>query len=346
MAAQHNACKTPRSWTRRDWIGFNAGAAAALLVAKPAAAATFIKGADVSWVSQQESAGYSFYNASGVKTDPFRLLADLGVNVIRLRVWVNPSGGWCDGADTLYKAKRALAMGQKIMLTFHYSDTWADPGHQTKPSAWSSHKTISELATDVYSHTQGILNYLKTNGVTVDWVQVGNEINSGMLWPEGKASGSSFGNLVQLINSGYNAVKAVFPSAKVILHLANGHDNTTFRWFFDGMKTNGAKYDVIGMSHYPTASNWTSLNASLSTNMADMVSRYGKPVVVAETGMDWQQAAAAKSMITDLISRVSALGGNGLGVLYWEPEAYPGWQQYTLGALNGSGRFTAALDPF
>ena len=333
-----------KRFTRREAIGTGLGLAAGL-TALPAAAATLVKGADVSWVSQEESAGYSFYNAAGTKTDPFKLLKDLGINTIRLRVWVNPSGGWCDGADTLYKAKRAIAQGQKVMLTFHYSDSWADPGQQTKPASWASH-TFTQLMSDVYAHTQGILSYLKSNGVTVDYVQVGNEINSGMLWPDGQASGSSFANLVKLINNGNDAVKSVFPSAKVILHLANGHDNAVFRWFFDGMKANGARYDVIGLSHYPTASNWSSRNAALSTNMADMVSRYGKPVIVAETGMDWQQAAASKAMIADLLTRVSALGANGLGVLYWEPQAYPGWQGYTWGALDGSGRFTSAMDPF
>jgi len=332
-----------KTWGLRRWCAGLVMGAVGAFAALPAAALD--KGADVSWVSQEESAGYSFYNASGVKTDPFVLLKNLGVNTIRLRVWVNPSGGWCNGADTLYKAKRAIAQGQKVMLTFHYSDSWADPGQQTKPAAWSSH-TLTQLQADVYSHTQGILSYLKNNGVTVSYVQVGNEINSGMLWPEGKASGSSFASLVSLINNGYNATKAVFPSAKVVLHLANGYDNTVFRWFFDGMKANGAKYDVIGLSHYPTASNWSTLNAQLSTNMADMVSRYGKPVIVAETGMDWQQASAAKSMLADVMTRLSALGSNGLGVLYWEPQAYPGWQGYTWGALNGSGYFTSALDPF
>lgn len=332
--------------TRREAVGAGLGLAAGL-AAFPAAAGTLVvKGADVSWVSQQESAGYSFYNASGTKTDPFKLLKDLGVNTIRLRVWVNPSGGWCDGADTLYKAKRAIAQGQKVMLTFHYSDSWADPGKQNKPAAWSSH-SLSQLNSDVYSHTQGILSYLKSNGVTVDYVQVGNEINSGMLWPEGKASGSSFGNLVQLINSGHDAVKAVFPNAKVVLHLSNGHDNALFRWFFDGMKAGGARYDVIGMSHYTTSTNWVNRNRSLSTNMADMVVRYGKPILVAEVGMDWQQAASSKASLADVMTRLSALSDNkGIGVLYWEPQAYPGWQRYTWGALDGSGRFTSALDPF
>ena len=227
-----------------------------LALSAAAYAATFANGADVGWVSQQESSGYSFYNSSGVKTDPFVLLKNLQVNAIRLRVWVNPSGGWNDGADVLYKAKRAAAQGQRIMIDFHYSDSWADPGQQTKPAAWSSH-TLAQLNNDVYSHTQGILNYLKTNGITVEWVQVGNEINGGMLWPEGKTS--SFSNLAGLINSGYNATKA---------------------------------------------------------------------------------------MLADLLTKTKALGSNGLGVFYWEPQAYPGWQGYTMGALDASGKFTIALDPF
>lgn len=309
------------------------------------AATTFYNGSDVSWVSEEESAGKAFYNSSGTRTDPFSLLKSRGVNAIRLRVWVQPSGGWNDGRDTLYKAKRAIAQGQKVMIDFHYSDTWADPGHQTKPAAWSSH-SVSQLTTDVYAHTQGILKYLRDNGVTVTWVQVGNETNSGMLWPEGKVSGSTFGNFVKFANSGYDAVKSVFPDAKVILHVSNGYDNGLFRWFFDGMKSNGAKYDVIGMSHYPTPSNWSTLNAQINTNMKDMVARYGKPVVISEVGMDWQQASTTKSMLADLISKVKGLGSKGIGVFYWEPEAYPGWQGYTLGTTDNGGHFTIALDPF
>ncbi len=308
-----------------------------------AQAATFANGADVSWVDQQESNGYVFYNSSGVKTDPFLLLKNLQVNSIRLRVWVNPTGGWNNASDVLYMAKRAAAQGQRIMIDFHYSDSWADPGKQTKPAAWASH-TLAQLNTDVYNHTYGVLNYLKTNGITVEWVQVGNEINSGMLWPSG--STSNFSQLASLINNGYNATKAVYPSAKVVLHLANGYDNAVFRWFFDGVKAAGAKWDVIGMSHYPPAASWASYNTKLSTNMWDMVARYSKPVMICEVGMDWQQASTTKSMMTDLLSKTKALGSNGLGVFYWEPQAYPGWQGYTMGALDAAGKFTVAIDPF
>jgi arabinogalactan endo-1,4-beta-galactosidase len=229
------------------------------------------------------------------------------------------------------------------MIDFHYSDSWADPGKQNKPAAWTSH-TFSQLKTDVYNHTYGILKYLKDNGITVEWVQVGNEINSGMLWPDG--STNNFSQLAQLINQGYSAAKAVYPSTKVILHLSNGYDNSLFRWFFDGVKNAGAKWDVVGMSHYPPTSGWSSYNSKILTNMKDLVSRYGKAVIVSEVGMDWQQASTTKSMLTDLITKTKSLGSNGLGVFYWEPEAYPGWQGYTFGATNNSGQFTVAIDAF
>lgn len=314
-----------------------------LVQAGTAMAATFAKGADVSWIDQEESSGYVFRNAAGAQTDFFTLMKNTGVNAVRLRVWVNPSGGWCNGADTLYKAQRAAAQGMAIMIDFHYSDTWADPAHQTKPAAWTN-DAFAKLVTDVYAHTQGILSYLKSNGINVTWVQVGNEINSGMLWPDGQTP--NFSNLAQLINSGYNATKAVYPGAKVIVHLANGYDDSDFRWFFDNLKSAGGKWDVVGMSHYPTASNWQTLNSQAATTMQDMVSRYGSDVVVSETGMDWEQAAAAKSMLQDLMSKNQALGSHGVGVFYWEPDAYPSWQGYTWGAVNSNGQLTSALSAF
>ncbi len=308
----------------------------------PSHANTFANGADVSWVNQEESSGYSFYNSSGVKTDPFILLKNLGINAIRLRVWVNPSGGWCNGADVLYKAKRAAAQGQRIMIDFHYSDTWADPGHQTIPSAWAGH-SASQLAADVYNHTYSILSYLKANNVSVEWVQVGNEINSGMLWPYGRTP--NFSQLATYINNGYDATKAAYPSAQVVLHLANGDDDAMFRWFFDNVKSAGAKWDVIGLSHYPPASNWPSYNSQIAATMSDVIARYGKPVIVSEIGMDWKHASTAKSMLADLIGKTKSFGSYGLGIFYWEPEAYPGWQEYMLGALDVSGKFTIALEP-
>jgi arabinogalactan endo-1,4-beta-galactosidase len=304
-------------------------------------AQAYVSGSDISWVTQEESSGFVFRSSSGVQTDPFILLKNLGVGAIRLRVWVNPAEGWNGTADVVAKAKRAAAQGQQILIDFHYSDTWADPGHQTEPAAWTGH-TLTELETDVANHTTSVLSALKSAGIAVTWVQVGNEINSGMLWPVGNTS-NGFAPLAGLINAGYNAVKSVFPSAKVVVHLANGHDTADFTWFFSGLKAAGGKWDIVGMSHYPTSSNWSTLNAELLTTANSMISTYHTPVMVVETGMTNSDPTDANNMIADLTSKIWNLGANGLGVYYWEPEAYPGWQGYQMGAVNSVGEFTAAM---
>jgi len=311
----------------------------------PTSTVQFAKGADISWLTQMEAAGRKFYNSSGTEQDCITLLKSLGMNTIRLRVWVNPAGGWNNSADVVAKAFRAKNQGMRIMIDFHYSDTWADPGNQTKPTAWAG-QDIAALKTSLSTHTTDVLNALKSSSITPEWVQVGNETNDGMLWPEGKAS-TNMSNFAQLVNAGYDAVKAVFTSAKVIVQVSNGYDNSLFRWLFDGLKNNGAKWDVIGLSLYPTAGNWSALNAQCLTNMNDMVARYGKEVMVVEVGMSWDQAAACNSFLADLVTKTKSVTGNkGLGVLYWEPEGYNNWQGYTLGAFDNSGKPTVALNSF
>lgn len=305
----------------------------------------FAKGADVSWVTQMESEGIKFYNKQGVQQDLYKILKDGGMNSIRLRVWVNPANGWCNMADVLVKALRAKALGMKILIDFHYSDSWADPGQQTKPAAWKD-EDIAQLIISVSDHTKEVLNTLKTNDVVPDWVQVGNETNDGMLWPEGKAS-TSMANFAALINSGYDAVKSVFPSAKVVVHISNGFDNSLFRWMFDGLKDNNAKWDVIGMSLYPSADNWAQLNTQCLVNMNDMISRYSKEVMICEVGMPVSDSLPCKNFIRDLIQQSKSIPANKcLGVFYWEPECYAGWNGYKLGAFNSQGQPTVALDAF
>lgn len=305
----------------------------------------FAKGADVSWITEMEAAGKKFYNANGVQQDIFQILKDVGMNTIRLRVWVNPANGWNNTADVLAKAQRAKNAGMRIMINFHYSDSWADPGKQTKPAAWAG-QDLNALKTSLAAHTTNVLTTLQTNGITPEWVQVGNETNDGMLWPEGKAS-TNMANFAQFINAGYDAAKGVFPNAKVIVHLSNGYDNNLFRWLFDGLKNNGAKYDVIGMSLYPAANNWSTHNLLCAVNMNDIVARYAKEVMIVEIGMSWDSPSESKSFIQDLITKTKAVPGNkGLGVLYWEPQSYGNWQGYTLGAFDNSGKPTIALSAF
>lgn len=311
----------------------------------PPPAPAFAKGADISWLTQMEAAGRKFYNSAGVEQECMALLKSIGMNTVRLRVWVNPAGGWNNSADVLAKAARAKALGMRIMIDFHYSDSWADPGQQTKPAAWAG-LDLAGLKTALYNHTFDVLTILKNNGIMPEWVQVGNETNDGMLWPEGRAS-TNMANFVQLVNAGYEAVKAVNGQIKVIVHVSNGWDNPLFRWMFDGLKNNGGKWDVIGMSLYPTIADWATRTTQCLTNMNDMVARYDKEVMVVEVGMSWDQPGATQGFLTDIIAKTKSVQGNkGLGVLYWEPQAYNNWQGYTLGAFDNSGKPTAALSAF
>jgi arabinogalactan endo-1,4-beta-galactosidase len=167
-----------------------------------------------------------------------------------------------------------------------------------------------------------------------------------MLWEDGRAS-AHLAAFASLVTNGYHAIKAVFPAAKVIVHLSSGDNNGLFRWIFDGLTANGAPFDIIGMSLYPTTSGWAAADAACLAHMNDMVARYGKEVMVVEVGMDVTAAATAQAFLTDLIAKTrSVTGGKGLGVFYWEPEGSQAWSHYALGALDAEGRFTAAMDAF
>ncbi|HOV13716.1 MAG TPA: glycosyl hydrolase 53 family protein, partial [Spirochaetota bacterium] len=213
-------------------------------------------------------------------------------------------------------------------------------------AGWTSH-TFNQLLDDVYNHTYAVMQSLKTNGVTPEWVQVGNEINPGMLLPDG--SSSNFTNLAQIINKGYDAVKAVSISTKVVIHLANGHNNSFFTTFFDGLRDNGGKWDVIGMSYYPywIGSDYTSTIKSLSDNLLSMAIRYNTEVIVAEIGGDYRAVQNTYDMLIAVMNKISIVPENrGLGLLYWEPEGAEIWSGYKLSAWGNDGKPTAALDAF
>lgn len=310
----------------------------------PVVVSGFIKGADISWVTQMEASSYKFYNSSGQQQDLFTLMKNTGINAIRLRAWVNPNDGWCNTADVVKKAIRAKNAGMKIMIDFHYSDSWADPGKQPTPAAWTN-LTYADMKTALYNYTVHVMDTLQTNGITPDWVQVGNEVDNGMLWPTGQAS-TNMANFAGFVLAGYNAVKSVSPATKVIVHVSNGFNNSLFRWVFDGLKSNGAKWDIIGMSLYPSTSNYTTLDAQCLANINDMVSRYSTPCMIVEVGMEADQPATSRAFLTDIITKVNSVAnGNGLGVWYWEPEAY-NWQNYGLGAFTTTGRPSIALQAF
>jgi len=312
----------------------------------------FAKGADISWLPQMEATGYKFYSDNGDQEDCFKILKDHGINSIRLRTFVNPSddkaSGHCSKDETVAMAVRAQKWGMKVMIDFHYSDTWADPGKQGKPKAWEGHD-FPTLLNDLYNYTLDVMTALKTAGVTPEWVQVGNEIPGGMVYPEG--SSTNWPQLVQLINKGYEAIKAVSPQSKVILHVDQGNNNDRFRWWFDAAKANGAKYDMIGLSYYPYwlegKPDYTLSIDDMAKNMNDMVSRYGKEVMVVEVGGEDIKGQNTYDMLVAVQKKVLEVpGSKGMGVFYWEPEGARSWSRYALSAWGDDGKPTKAMDAF
>jgi arabinogalactan endo-1,4-beta-galactosidase len=311
---------------------------------------SFFRGADVSWLAQMEATGYVFYDENGNAADCLDLLMARGINSIRLRVFVHPSSdkisGHCSPEETAEMAARAKAKGLEVMLDFHYSDTWADPAHQTKPATWAS-VPFAALKDSVYAHTYYTLNLLKQAGVTPKWVQIGNEIPSGMLWPSGHINNPQ--QLAELINSGNQAVKDIDNKIQTIVHIDQGNDNARFRWFYDLMQQNGAQFDIIGASYYPhwLGSDYTVTIDDLGNNLKDMVMRYNKPVMVVEVGGDYWQVANSKDLLIATIGAVKDVPNQmGLGVFYWEPQGAKPWSGYQLNCWQDNGRPSPALDAF
>jgi arabinogalactan endo-1,4-beta-galactosidase len=308
-----------------------------------------IKGADISWVTEMESRGFKFYNADGQERELTALMKELGMNAVRLRVWVNPEGGWNGKADVVKKAKRAQALGLRVMIDFHYSDSWADPGKQNVPAAWKG-KDPAAMAEAVKAHTQEVLQALKDAGCDVAWVQVGNETTQGMLWDSGKVSGSDAGQFCNYFKAGREAVKAVFPQAQVILHLDNGWKMETLTWFLDLMKKNALDYDILGLSLYPSYwengayPDWKPKVQQFVTNLPALKESYGKPVMLVEFGMPASQPDKAKAALQYLIDNTKKYNYF-QGIFYWEPESEHSRNGYDYGAFS-NGRPTVALDPF
>ena len=260
--------------------------------------------------------------------------------------------GYGDTKGVVYMATRAKNLGMKVMIDFHYSDHFADPGRQDMPTAWENH-SFWELKSDVYYHTYNTMKALADAGVYPDWVQIGNETNDGMMWPIAKSS--NFSQWATLINEGYYGVKDVCSSAKVIIHLANGANNSLYRYVFDGLTNNGAKFDVIGLSYYPywDGVDYTQSIDSLAYNMNDMAYRYNKEIMVCEVGGLESDPSNTYNLIKKTIEKNKAIPDDkGIGVFYWEPcvnsSVLP--DGYKLGACQKVStnvlRFTNAITAF
>jgi arabinogalactan endo-1,4-beta-galactosidase len=320
----------------------------------PGRAMLTVMGADISSLIKSEDKGGVYADETGVSGDALTILRDHGLNYARLRVWVNSPDGYHGKAQLLEMAKRLKEQGIKLLVDFHYSDTWADPGKQYKPAAWEGYD-VTQLKQAVYDHTFDICQSLKDQGTPPDMVQVGNEINSGMLWPDGHTK--EWDTLAELLKEGYRAVKDCSPDTRVMLHIAEGGDNELARWWFDNAIEREVQFDVIGISYY---SYWHGTLADLQNNLNDIAVRYDKDIVVVETAYPFTAAdndgldniirlqtrpgypatpEGQTAMLRDVMAIVRAVpNGRGLGIFYWDATwtAVPGngWDPSILTSGN------------
>jgi arabinogalactan endo-1,4-beta-galactosidase len=320
----------------------------------------FIMGADVSMLKQIEDSGGKFSD-NGVEKDGLTILKEHGVNWIRLRIWNDPTdaagaylgGGNNDLDTTVAIAARAKSMGLKFLLDFHYSDWWADPGKQNMPKAWVG-LSAEDLQKAVYEYTSHVMQTLVDADAMPDMVQIGNEVNGGMMWPVGKTwkegdeEVGGYAGFAALLKSGVQAVRDTDPNnddtqkrARIVIHLANGGDNKLYRTVFDALTERNVDFDVIGLSYY---NYWHGPLDDLKSNMNDISQRYHKDVVIAETAYaatlkdkdgfanlftDREQKLGSyeptvlgqATAIRDVMEAVAEVpDGRGLGIFYWEPD--------------------------
>lgn len=254
----------------------------------------YIKGADLSTLLELERLGAKYYDG-GEARDILDIMKDYNVNTIRLRIWNDPwsashesyGAGENDVPTTLAIAKRVTEKGMGVLLNFHYSDFWADPGKQFKPKAWEG-MSAAQLSQAVYDFTYETMELFKEEGVNVTMVQVGNELSGGLLWPEGRldADGGIFeyDNVARFVSSGIRAVRRSDPAIPVMIHLDNGGSNELYRRWFDNYVARGEDFDLIGLSYYPF---WHGTMDDLIANMNDMAERFRKDLIVAEVSMGY-----------------------------------------------------------
>ena len=316
----------------------------------------FVKGADVGFLTGQERRGTVFRDRQGRERDCIELLKnDYQLSAIRMRVWVTPKGGSCDKHELLAMARRAKALGMQLMVDFHYSDSWADPGKQPIPAAWQGH-SYEQMKQDVAEHTIDVLQLLKENDIEPRWVQVGNETANGMLWPLGHIDENP-AQYAGFIRAGYDAVKQVFPEAIVIVHLDRGHKQSLYDHNLDTVLSHGGKFDMVGMSLYPywAMEDHPELTADgiisdCIANIRHVSQKYQCDVMIVETGYEVDESRPevmeeGRRQLARVIKEARTLtDGHCRGVFYWEPQCLPGG--YKLGAFDRNAMPTAIMDGF
>ncbi len=322
-----------------------------------------VKGMDLSTLLELERCGAKYYD-NGEERDLLAIMKSYDVDTIRIRLWNDPwsetgesyGAGENDLKTSLEIAKRVTAAGFGVLLNFHYSDFWADPGKQIKPKAWADYG-VKELEQAVYDYTLESMQTFLDAGVNITMVQVGNELSNGLLWPEGKVP--NYDNIATFVNAGIRAVRKADAAIPVMIHLDNGGNNALYREWFDNFTKRGEDFEIIGLSYYPF---WHGSLQMLNDNMNDIAERYGKDLVIAEVSMGYtmedyknyeklsdeerkgyatRPALVEKieypmtkqgqyDFMEDFLNRISHIkGGKGKGFFYWEPAWIPvpgsGW---------------------
>lgn len=341
----------------------------------------FAFGVDCSSLYEVERDGTRFYGEDGKEEDAFKILKDGGANYARFRLWVDPydkngvsyGGGSNDISTDIYLAKRASAAGLKILIDFHYSDSWVDPSKKWSPKAWMylkngkptiNNKTQYKRVGDYTAHA---LNAFKNAGLTIDAVQIGNEVNNGMAGSDNAISKY----FADMIKAGVTTAKAIYPNVKTIVHLANVNNPSGVYKVYDNLKKREVDWDVCGLSYYPF---WHGGRDNLQEVMNHCAETYGKEVMIVETSWgytdtgaeycnnqfssskfneaggyltSYQAQASELSELTDCLSKVP--DSKGTGIFYWEPAWLPsansGWISKTGYFYNDHGYdYTDASD--
>lgn len=330
----------------------------------------FFKGVDISSLLELENNGLRLYTKEGKACEALELCRKNGINSIRIRIWNEPSrikeaGGYCDLEHTVLIARRIKEKNFHFLLDFHYSDFWADPGKQEKPEAWKR-LDKDELVQAVYDYTREVLVRLKEEHCMPDMVQIGNEIRSGMLFPDGEVP--NYEQLAKLVNAGIQAVRDTDADIKVMIHLDQGGKFYYLKNWFDAMFAAGMHpFDIIGVSYYPF---WHGTFTDLKNSLESLVDRYSLPVMVVETAHPWrrcqdgfvteeqekiagfQAGIEEQCTVMKLLMNIVASVKNqmGLGVYYWEPLVLPmegqGSWANNMGMLDLNGRELPAFEEF
>lgn len=330
----------------------------------------FYKGVDISSLLELEDNGLKLYDADGKECEALELCRQNGVNSVRLRIWNEPSNipeskGYCDIEHTVAFAKRIKAKNMHFMLDFHYSDFWADPGKQRKPAAWEQ-LSPDELVQAVYDYTKDVLERLTKEGCQPDMVQIGNEIRSGMLFPDGEVP--HFSQLAKLVNAGIQACRDVNSDIRVMIHLDQGGKYIFLKEWFDSIIEEGLlPFDVIGVSYYPF---WHGTFMDLKNSLEALVERYHLPVMVVETAHPWRRSGEGfvsedqeriagfcagikeQGEVMKLVMNIvaSVPEEKGCGVYYWEPLVVPmegqGSWANNMGVLDLDGKVLPGFKEF